>query len=147
MRDRNSDLWKPRNPLTQQKHRREVMWQITIPVIVGTVIMLVVCGLAAALSSPLASRWADISIIWLIPPAFLVTLLFMVINAAGVYLLIKLIAAAPPFFYKAQNFFRRIQIRIGSISDKIVEPVLKVNGWSASARAATREARRVFKRN
>jgi len=147
MRDRNTDLWKPRNPLTQQSHRREVLWQITIPVVVGTVLMLVVCFLAATLSSPNASRWADISVIWLIPPGFLIALLMMLINAGSAYLLIRMIAAAPPFFFKVQNFLRRVQLKVAAYSNKAVEPVLRVQGWSASARAAKREAQRVIRRN
>lgn len=146
MRDRNSDLWKPRNPLTQQSHRREVLWQITIPIVAGTVIMLVLCVLAVMLSSPSASLWADISLIWLIPPVFLVVFLMMVINAGSAYLLIRMIAAAPPFFFKVQNLFRRVQLKVGIYSNKAVEPVLRVRAWGASARAAGRAAQRVVNR-
>jgi hypothetical protein len=144
MRDRNTDLWKPRNPLTQQSHRREVLWQITIPVVVGTVLMLALCVLATMLSAPSASLWADISIIWMIPPVFLVAFLMMAINAGSAYLLIRVIAAAPPFFFKAQNFFRRVQLKVGAITNKAVEPFLRLQAWGASARAAKREAQRVI---
>lgn len=147
MRDKNTDLWKPRNPLTEQTHKREVLWQITIPVIAGTLVMLALCGMSAMLTSSMASRWADISIIWLAPPAFLATLLFMVMNVAGIYLLIKIIDAAPTFFYKTQIFLQRVQLKMGVVSNKVVEPVLKVHAWSASARAAKREAQRVVKRS
>lgn len=146
MRDRNTDLWKPRNPLTQQKHRREVLWQITIPVVTGTVLMLVFCVLAATLSSPNASVWADISLIWMIPPAWFFVFLMMVINAGSAYLVIKLIAEAPPFFFKMQNFLRRLQLKVGTVSNKAVEPFLRVQGWGASARAAKREVQRVIDR-
>jgi hypothetical protein len=147
MRDKNTDLWKPRNPLTEQKHRREVLWQITIPIVVTSLIILGLCGSAAALSTPAASRWADISIIWMIPPAMIATLLFAAVNIAFIYLLIRILAEAPAFFFKVQNFLRRLQLQLASITDKAVEPVLKVNGWNASARAAKRSAERVIKRS
>jgi hypothetical protein len=147
MNSKNSDLWKPRNPLTQQKHRKEVFWQITVPILAGTLIMLILCLLAAGLSSPMASRWADISIIWLIPPVFLAALIFMAINVGSTYLVIRMVAEAPAFFFKVQNFLRRVQLQVAHMGDKVVEPVLRVNAWSASARAARREVGRLTKRS
>ena len=64
-----------RNPLTHEKHRREVFWQITIPLVIGLVMIL---GLAAlvivtAVQGGNVSQAADASLVYLIIPVMVMS--------------------------------------------------------------------------
>jgi ABC-type transport system involved in cytochrome c biogenesis permease subunit len=123
-----------RNPATYESHRREVFRQITIPLIIGVVLLVAACGAIVWGSFWVggdASRWADISLIWLILPAMLATLVFLLVTGGLVYLTVLLIARLPPLFLKLFNLFTRINAALRRAADKAVEPVLRVESWKA----------------
>jgi hypothetical protein len=127
-----------RNLETYQNHRREIFWQITIPLVIG---VLVVLALAVGIlfgSVADVSRWADISIIWLILPSLLITLVFLIVTAALAYVVLLLINRLPPYMLLLQDFFHKIRDGVRRVSDKAVEPVLRVEGLKASWRALRR---------
>jgi hypothetical protein len=133
----------PRNPLTHQRHRREVFWQITLPI--GAIgIILLVFGILAypGLTTNEASMWADISLIWLIIPLMLVTLLALTLLSGSVYLTIRLIQILPGQFYRLQRGLLVVAGYIKNLDDKIVQPFLGVQSFSASTRALWRQLRR-----
>ena len=78
-----------RNPVTRKRHQKEVLWQITIPMLIGSLILLVLAALAVAAATGIVPgdtrRWADISMIWLIVPVMLVTLLALLFLAGSIY--------------------------------------------------------------
>jgi hypothetical protein len=125
-----------RNPVTHAAHRREVFWQITFPLILTLLILL---GLAAFViytgfqGAGSVSRWADISLIWLLLPAVVVTLVVLLILIGLVYLISKLLGVFPGYARLVQNYFHLAQVRTRSIADKVVEPVLKLRSLKAGA--------------
>lgn len=132
----------PRNPITHQRHRREVFWQITFPVMLVCVVLLILAVLTVGLSTERASKWADISLIWMIIPALLFSLLTMILLAAGVYLTLRLIHILPFYFYKGHNWFLLVNLRMSSLGDRLAEPFLRVRAWKAGAGALSRQIRR-----
>jgi hypothetical protein len=132
----------PRNPITHERHRREVFWQITFPLIAISLALLLLAVMAAGLSTEKASKWADISLIWMIIPALIFSLLFMVIFGALVYLILQLLHLLPVYFFKGHNFFLMVNLRIGRINDGLVEPFLRLRAWKAGAGALGRQVRR-----
>ena len=71
-----------RNPKTHAAHRKEVGWQITLPLIIGCLLLaLLMTGViwSAAGANPELRRWADISLVWTLLPA----LFFGQIHARG----------------------------------------------------------------
>jgi hypothetical protein len=132
-----------RNPLTHQRHRREVGLQITLPIALGGALLLTLSILAiVALSSQAQSQWADIALIWLIVPLLFVSLLILVITAGLAFLVIQLIRILPPYAHQAQGFMAMLAVKVGQLCDKIAEPILKVQSLSASRRALGRNLRR-----
>lgn len=131
----------PRNPITQQKHRQEVLWQVTLPLVLGGGLILATAILAvwAGVSNRGdVSLWADISLIWLILPWLLFTLIFIAILAGLVYAVTKMIAGLPPLAYRIQGGFRRASVLVRSYSDRLAEPVLRANSAQARVKAFTR---------
>jgi len=132
----------PRNPITHQRHRREVFWQITFPILAVSLILLILAVLAAGLTAASASTWADISLIYMIIPALFFSLLIMILFAALVYLILRLLHILPFYFFKGHNWFLLVNLRVGRIGDNLTEPFVRLRAWKAGAGALGRQMRR-----
>ncbi len=136
---------RPRNPLTANQHRREVFWQITVPLIVGGVIVLVLAGLSAfATTAGSKSHLADAALVGLVSQALMFGLVMLLMLGGTVYGLFRLLGVLPYFFMRTQIFFLRIQLGVMKVDQRLVEPVLRMHGFSARTRAFGRSARRAF---
>ena len=126
----------PPNPVTMAKHRKQVLWQITVPFLAMVFLCLGLTGLtiwSASGSSEPVSRWADVSFIWLTPPIIigaLITLLIVGGLAYGVYYLIRVL---PPYTRLTQDFFKRVLAKTRQISDQLVQPIIRIQGLAAGA--------------
>lgn len=133
MQNTKSPLPRERNPETYQKHQKEVLWQITIPLIAGLVILLIL--MVGCVSSAInQSRMADISLIWIILPNLVMALITLIILVGLIYGLIKLIGILPYYTQKIQVFFNLIKDRAQNIDDRLIEPIIKGKTTSASLR-------------
>lgn len=130
-----------RNLRTKAAHKRETFWQITFPLIVGLVIALILAVLAvlAATGSGPVKQAADASLIFLICPLMLVTILFTIIFGAVAYGLVKANTELPFVFFQLQDIFERVRQQVQVGSDKAVEPVLKIRSFFASLGALKRK--------
>jgi lipopolysaccharide export LptBFGC system permease protein LptF len=134
---------KERNPLTHQRHRREVLWQITIPVGVFALILLALAVLAIVQASPdQASVWADISLMGMIIPTFIITLIFFIFLSACVYLVLRIIGILPYYFLRAHEWLLLVGSRMVEIQDKLIEPFLRVQSTLASLQELDRQIRK-----
>ncbi len=131
-----------RNPLTHRQHRREVFWQITVPVLIGGLILLVFALMATQMGMIETSRWADISLIWLIIPMMLFGLITLALLAASVYATIKIILVLPGAAYRLHCFLIRLSGSVRTTGDRLVEPVVRVKGFSASLKSFKRQVSR-----
>jgi hypothetical protein len=139
MQQTGQSITKPRNPKTQAAHNREVLWQIIVPLLIGAVVIIAVAVFASLGTTIQVSQRADVALIWLILPAIVFTLIFLVINAAIVYLFIRLIGVLPGYMYQVQIFFDKVAFYTHKASDTISSPFIRINGFSALVR-------RVFRR-
>jgi len=98
--------------------------------------------LTIGMASNQASVWADISIIWLIMPVLLVTLLTFAFLLASIYLNIRLIKVLPFYARQIQNWFSMVLFQVRRLDSKAVEPVLRLQGFKASINAISRNIRR-----
>jgi hypothetical protein len=130
------------NPVTHRRHRREVFWQVTLPIVVGSILLATLAFLAAQTPSEQAGVWADISAIWLIIPVMMITLLSLVFLVASIYLNMQLIRILPFYSRRVQEWFSKLAVQVGRLSNIAVEPVLRVQGLTASVSILTRNARR-----
>lgn len=141
MNEKPAFILPERNPVTHAKHRREVLLQITVPLVIGgLLILLAVIGViwTAAGAGESVSRWADISLMWLITPTLVFALLGVLVFSALVYLVTRLLMVLPGYARLAQDWFTMVSARVHKLCDQAAEPFLKAHSASAGARQARR---------
>jgi len=130
---------KQRNPITYEAHRRQSFWQIYFPLIIFAVLVIFTIILAVLAENEEASKWADISLIFMISITLIV---FAVVVVGLVYAAIyfrRLIKETPYFFFKVQRFTYMMEIRVKKGASIVVEPILRLNSFFAGARALRRK--------
>ncbi len=128
-----------RNPITYQAHRRQAFWQIYLPLIVFTILVIATIVLAVIASNEQVSKWADISLIFVISITMVAFLVVIVGLAFSVVYTRRLLRATPYFFFNAQRFIYLVEIRVKRVSNVAVEPILKINSFFAGAGALRRK--------
>jgi heme/copper-type cytochrome/quinol oxidase subunit 2 len=126
---------KQRNPVTQEAHRHQAFWQIYFPMILFGAFVIVAFIIAVLLDSQGASKWADISLIYMISLAMVTFLITMIIIVVTVIYTAKLIKATPYFFFIIQKYAYLMEVRVKRASNMAAEPFLRVNSFIAGARA------------
>src|SRR4030042_2087101 len=130
----NKYLVPERNPVTHAKHRREVFWQIILPMLIGLLLVLtVVCIIifSGTSSTSELSRWADVSMIWLILPSLFIALLFLFILIAFTYLISVVLRMTPRYARIIQQYFEIGKNKVSQISDRITAPIVKTRSiWA-----------------
>jgi hypothetical protein len=123
-----------RNPLTYKRHQREMLRQVTIPLAIGCLIILAFAILVvrAGLGGGDTGRWASISMIWLIAPVMLLSVISLAFLVGSIYATIRLIQALPKYSYLALGWMLLLGLNLRRLNDRLVEPLLKLHSFSAS---------------
>jgi hypothetical protein len=130
-----------RNPQTHAAHKREVFLQIILPILIGSIILIaLVVGViyAGATGNGQVSRWADISLVWLLLPGILSALFLLVFLTILTIGLTRLLHVFPIYAYRMQLLIFKFETSVTKATDMAVEPVLKINSFVASARRLLR---------
>ncbi len=102
----NAPHRRPQHP-SYRKHRRQVAWQILLPVLLAGV-LLVVAAILVSLGTFRANgdvgRWAAISTMWLSLPVMIGALVMLVLFVGLAYLLARAAGFIPPYTLQAQLF-------------------------------------------
>ncbi len=131
-----------RNPETYRTHRKEFLWQIMAPLILGVVLILVLMGFSV---SPffLQNRLADIALIWLILPMLLLAFLVLITLLAIIYGLQKLTGVLPEAGFKFLGILDQVKTGIQQVDDRLVSPIIRMKASSASL---SKLMRQIFRR-
>src|SRR5512147_3085941 len=118
-----------------RRHRQQLTSQIILPMVLAALLFLAVVILliaTAAQDQGDVSRWAAVSTIWIVIPIIIASLIFLVVLGGLIYLLSRLLGIAPTYTAQAQDFVQMLGVRIRSLADQSVRPVLFLNGIGAS---------------
>ena len=130
---------KQRNPITQEAHRRQAFWQIYFPLIIFAAFVLVAIALAVLIDDQGASKWSDISLIYMISLAMVAFLITTIVLVVSIIYTGKLIKATPYFFFIVQKYAYLMELRVKKASNVAAEPFLRIHGFFAGARAIRRK--------
>ena len=104
-------------------HKRQFIWQILVPFLVVTAIIIAVAALVASGAS--ATRtWADVSTIWLIAPVLVFALFFVCVLGFLIYGIARLLQITPRYTGKVQDFFGRFSGWVRLIADETAKPLV-----------------------
>jgi hypothetical protein len=137
---------RPVNPTTQRSFRREVGWQIYVPLAVGVVVLVTLVVVVSSAGVADASLWADLAVVLMAVPACLLgIILFAALVAAGLGLA-RLTALLPPYSYQVQRTLSRLRAGIVRAADVTVAPFVATRSAGASAQAGMQVVGRLFRR-
>ena len=135
-----------RNPFTQEIHRRQVSWQITLPLAILAAIFLALVVVVSLSGAGYQSRWADISLIWCLCPNLIVLLLCVGMLGGLSFGLFRLQRVMPGKMFSLQKFGLKVRDGVQKATDAAVEPMLKVHGAQAGRKAMGQSIRNLFKK-
>ena len=120
------------------KHRKQVVRQIILPVVIAAVLMIVLIVLISLVtfnSNGDVGRWAAISTIWIIIPAILAGLILLAILVGLIYLMARALSALPTYTGIAQDYVYKAKAYIIRGADMVAKPVIAVDGFIEKIRA------------
>lgn len=124
-----------RNPNTHARHKREVFWQIILPLVVGTLLLLAaLAAIVLSATQPVTEleRWADVSLVWIILPSLFFAFILLAILVGLVFIVGKILQAVPQYTYKIQRFLERVTGIITRLTILMTEPFLRIHTfWAA----------------
>mgnify|MGYP001412358935 CR=1 FL=1 len=141
-----SPLPKVRNPRTAALIRREVLWQITLPVgmalaVTVALMVLVVLGTAAPART---GALADVSLMLLIVIAFSLGLALLAVLAALVYGVMYLLRESPFWFKRAQDFLWGIAGQAQAMTRQVDNRIVGVHLSAAALASIWAHVRALF---
>lgn len=116
------------------RHRKQMLWQVWIPLVASIVITLALAALTivgAVQGNSQVERWANISAVWVILPVLISGLLLLALIAGLAYGISKLLKKMPDWLLRAQLFMLRLALGIRRAADKATTPVFATNTFSA----------------
>ncbi len=117
-----------------QLHRRQFIWQILAPILIVAILVIAASVFAATRNENQASVWADISLIWLIIPAFFFALILFILLIGLIYAMAMLLKVTPTYTQQLQELIRLAAQKIESAADATAKPIFFLEGISASVR-------------
>jgi hypothetical protein len=120
------------------KHRKQVVWQVILPVVVASLLivaLIVLINVATFHQGGDVARWAAISTMWIAIPIMFGLLIFLALMVGLVYLMKKLLGITPTYTGMAQDYAYIAESYIKRATEALVKPVLQLNGILASINA------------
>jgi hypothetical protein len=135
---KSSSVRNPPEHASYRNHRRQVWWQIQLPVLLAALVLLVapiVAWLTTMSGGGDVARWAAISTIWLLLPVMIFGLIILVALFGVIFVAARLAGWIPRYSHRAQQVARRIAGGTRRGMDMVRRPVLAVHELGALARA------------
>jgi small-conductance mechanosensitive channel len=129
--DRITPEYKQRNPITYETHKRQTFWQIYFPLIVFGVLVVVAIVLALLADDHSNSKWADISLIYMIAISLVTAAIVIVGLLFLAYYTTQLLKSTPYFFFTLQRYTYLIEFRVRKYSNSAAEPFIRANSFFA----------------
>ena len=126
-------------PLPDPKHRKQIFWQIWVPLCVSILVILflaVLTSVSATTNNPTVTKWSNLSLIYMITPVLIVGFVFLAVLGGIVYGLARLLDILPVYTRIVQGFFRQMVVFFRTWSDKTIQPILAIKSWWAGFESA-----------
>jgi hypothetical protein len=134
----NAKIPKPVH-LSYEKHRKQRMTQIILPVVLTVVFVIALIVLLVKVTlfqgAGDVERWAAVSTIWIAIPIIIAMLIFLALLIGIIYLLARLLNITPTYTGMVQDYVRKAAVYIKQGADAMVKPVIQFKGFLAKVEA------------
>ncbi|GAB1470450.1 hypothetical protein MASR2M66_13270 [Chloroflexota bacterium] len=120
------------------KHRRQMMRQVILPVILSALVLVAIVvwvSISTFSQGGDVGRWAAISTMWVIIPMLLGGLVVLAILGGLIYGMARLLGALPYYSGIAQDYVQIARSYIIRGANMAVKPIIALNGWLEAAKA------------
>jgi hypothetical protein len=115
-------------------HKRQVVWQIWLPLTLFILIFFGLCSLAVLLTtrgSITVAQWSALSVIIVIFPVFIVGFFTFILLILGIFLIGKATQKLPTITSQLQTHFQRLFVIVHYYSDRLASPIINIQGkWA-----------------
>ena len=128
----------PVNASPAADHRRQMIWQVWVPIIASTVIVLAIAILAivgTVQGNSLINHLGNIAAIYLIIPVLITGLIVLALNGGIIYGLAKLLKKVPLWMFILRMRAGQLAVVTRRGANTVVQPIMKVNTFNARVRA------------
>jgi hypothetical protein len=115
-------------------HKRQLAWQVLIPFLVMSLIVIAGAVLVVVGGAPGTRIWADVAVIWLLAPLMVLALIAVVVLVLAIIGLVKLTQFIPRYTPRVQSVFSATASGARKVANGVVLPFV----WFEQARAALR---------
>ncbi len=123
---------------TIYKHKRQFAWQILVPFLVMTGLIITGAILIVTGGANQNRVWADVSLVWLLIPALIIALIFLVLIVTIIYGMVKLLQILPRYTGKTQDIFTRISAGTRKVANGSTKPFFWIKQAGAVAKSIFR---------
>jgi uncharacterized protein involved in cysteine biosynthesis len=120
-------------------YQRAVFWQVIFPMLIVALIFVGVSFATSTQGAESLGKWASISVVWLSLPMIVFLIVNLLLLAGLIYGIAKLLDITPTYTHKLTSYIYLVGEKIESFADKAAEPVIKLEGVSASLRSIFRK--------
>ena len=146
---KSKPIQKP-NSTSYLRHKRQSLWQILFPLMIGVLLFLgaaslMVLTVAGASTGINTSQYAATSVIWIVIPLMLAALLFFGLVGGLVYLLARLLKVLPGYTTRVQLIFEMVSSRITNITNKAANPLVSIKSFGSAVSVIFKKMTGLFK--
>lgn len=126
---------KRNKPPANPGHRKQMIWQIWLPLIFSVLIIIAMAVLAAISTgqdAQIGTNMTGIAIIWLITPVIIIGVVVFTLLVLIIYGISKLLKVTPIYTLVARNYVYKGSAWVRQISDRSVQPIINTNSTWAS---------------
>lgn len=122
-------------PRPTRQHRKQVFWQIWLPLIVCIALVLFLAVITSiSAGTDIVTKWSHFSTIYIVIPALVIGFIFLTLLVAIIYGFTRLIGILPVYTRLVQGYFFKAADFIRLWSNKAVAPVLSIKAGLAGIR-------------
>lgn len=135
-------------PTPEELHRKQIFWQVWIPLIVTLLLILaLMVGVVASAATGTGDvgRWQAVSLIFLIMPALVGGFVFLAVLGLACYAIFWLLKNLPAYAHLAQAYIHYFSVLVRHYADKALTPILVIRIRQTEWQAFWRGLRAMFK--
>jgi hypothetical protein len=137
-----------RNPRTEALYKRDVLWQITVPLVLAGVVvvglmawLIVTTVLNFSVGAAAASVWGDVSLVFLTLPTMVCGLTAFALVAGLVYVMQIVLREVPFLFKRVQDTVALVAYRVSSVAERVAGVFITADARWAGVKRTGRSLR------